>query len=94
MLLVIPASTSGPFISLRTVTGHVLLDEGDGGLTRSPVGSHAPMIPGYDGGATEYEGTYMFLDNDGQPVSTDGGAVSLVTRAARVAFGFARRSRQ
>ena len=37
---------------------------------------------GNDGGATEYEGTYTFLDNSGQPVSTDGGAVSLVTTSS------------
>ena len=54
-----------------TADGHwtVLFDDGDGGVTRSPVGSQAPIIPGYDAGAAGSREPTCFWDNDGQPPS-------------------------
>jgi hypothetical protein len=75
----------GPGVRIRsfrfTADGHwsILFDDGGGGVSRSPVGSEAPLIPGYDAGAAGYEGTYVLLGNDGQPPSPDGGLVSLVS---------------
>jgi hypothetical protein len=75
----------GPGVRIRsfrfTADGHwtIRFDDGDGGESRSPVGSEAPLIPGYEAGAAGYEGTYVFQDKG--PFS-DGGPVSLVSASS------------